>query len=404
MKKVVLAFSGGHGTVAALHLLRRKFGPNVITYTANLGQKGSTEGLCERSIALGASSAHIADLRDRFIEGYVFPALRAAAVCESGYALAHALARPLIVAEMVKLAREEGADLLAHGCAAKSNDQVRFETSVASLAPELRVLNPLRDADLLHNDEVAAYCQKHNLMPEDEDGGRFSITENLYGSSVQWNHAPDSFDDVPEDVFRRTRSIGAAPDAPGELLISFKHGLPCSLDGEARTPLQLIDRVSSLAAEHGVGRLVTVEDRLIGIKMVEVYEQPAATVLHLARAALERLVLSPDMLQFRGVMARKFADLTYQGFWFSELREALDAFFNKASEFVTGDVRVRLHKGHAKVVGVRSRYSLYKQSLAEPTTEGDAFEHSAVRGYMETISQPLRAVPRDGWKPREADE
>jgi argininosuccinate synthase len=403
MKKVVLAFSGGRGTVAALHLLRRKYGPNVITYTANLGQKGSTEGLCERAIALGAASAHIADLRERFIEGYVFPALRAGAVCESGYALAHALARPMIVAEMVKIAREEGADLLAHGCAAKSNDQVRFETSAAALAPELRVLNPLRDANLLHDDEVGDYCNKHNLMPGHDDVGRFSITENLYGSSVQWNHAPDSFDEVPEDVFRRTRPIAQTPDAPGELLLSFQAGLPCSLDGERREPIDLIERISAVAGLHGVGRLTCVEDRLIGIKMVEVYEQPAATVLHQARLALERLVLSPDMLQFRSVCSRKFSDLTYQGFWFSEIREALDAFFLKASEFVTGDVKLRLHKGVCRVVGVRSRYSLYSQALAEPTTEGDAFEHGAVRGYMETISQPLRAVPREGWKPREAD-
>ncbi len=404
VKKVVLAFSGGYGTVAALHLLRRKYGPNVITYTANLGQKGSTEGLCERAIALGASSAHIADLRERFIENYVYPALRAGAVCDSGYALAHALARPMIVAEMVKIAREEGADLLAHGCAAKSNDQVRFETSAAALAPEMRVLNPLRDANLLHNDEVATYCQKHNLTSRQEDPGRFSITENLYGSSVQWNHAPDSFDDVPDDVFRRTRPIAAAPDDPGELLISYKQGVPCSLDGENLPPLELLDRISRLASEHGVGRLVTLEDRLIGIKMVEVYEQPAATILHMGRQALERLVLAPDMLAFKTTLSRKFADLTYQGFWFSELREALDAFFFKATEFVTGDVRVRLHKGHARVVGARSRYSLYSQALAEPTTEGDAFSHAAVRGFMETLSQPLRAVPREGWKPREADE
>lgn len=404
MKKVVLAFSGGLGTVAALHLLRRKFGPNVITYTANLGQKGSTESLCERAIQLGASSAHIADLRERFIEGYVYPALRAGAVCESGYALAHALARPIIVAEMVKIAREEGADLLAHGCASKSNDQVRFETCAAALAPEVRVLNPLRDAELLHLDEVAAYCQKHHLSPLEDDAGRFSITENLYGASVQWNRAPDSFSEVPEDVFRITEPVSATPEQPCELLISFKHGLPCSLDGENARPIDLIDRVSTLAAANGVGRLVAVEDRLIGIKMVEVYEQPAATVLHMARQALERLVLSPDMLQFRNMAGRKFADLTYQGFWFSELREALDAFFVKASEFITGDVRVIMHRGHCRVAGVRSRYSLYSQALAEPTTEGDAFEHSAVRGFMETISQPLRAAPRDGWKPREADE
>lgn len=398
--KVVLAFSGGLGTVAALHILKRKFGQNIVTYTANLGQEGSTEGVCEQAMALGAATAHVADLRLPFIEQYVYPALRAGAVCDSGYALAHALARPLIVAEMVKLAREEGAEILAHGCAAKSNDQVRFETSAAALAPDLQVLAPLRDSGLLHLDEVTDYCAKHQLSRH-EDAGRFSITENLYGSSVQWAHAPDTFADVPEDVFHRTRAVAATPDAPLQLTVSFKHGLPCAIEGEGRGAIDLMERVSRLAGEHGVGRLVTVEDRLIGIKMVEVYEQPAAVVLHAARAALERVVLSPDMLAFRVTLARKYADLAYQGFWFSELREALDAFFEKAAEFVTGDVRVELHKGHCRVVGVRSRYSLYSQGLAEPTTEGDTFEHSAVRGFLDTLAQPLRHA-REGWKPREA--
>jgi argininosuccinate synthase len=397
--KVVLAFSGGLGTVAALHILKRKFGPNVVTYTANLGQEGSTEGVCERAMALGAAAAHVADLREPFVEQYVYPALRAGAVCDSGYALAHALARPLIVAEMVKLAREEGATVLAHGCAAKSNDQVRFETSAAALAPDLEVVAPLRDGALLHLDEVKDYCAKHHLS-KNEDANRFSITENLYGSSVQWAHAPDTFVDVPEDVFHRTRSLEKAPDAPLEVTLSFKHGLPCAIDGESVGAIDLIDRITTLAGTHGVGRLVTVEDRLIGIKMVEVYEQPAAVVLHAARAALERIVLTPDMLALRVTLARKYADLAYQGFWFSELREALDAFFAKATEFVTGDVRIRLHKGHCQAAGVRSRYSLYSQGLAEPTTEGDTFEHSSVRGFVDTLAQPMRHA-REGWKPKE---
>lgn len=399
-KKVILAFSGGLGTVAALHILRRKFGPNVITFTANLGQKGSTEGVCERAMALGASAAHIADLREPFLDGYVFPALRAGAVCDSGYMLAHAMARPLIVAEMVKLAREEGAELLAHGCGAKSNDQVRFETSAAALAPDTPVLAPLRDSGLLHLDEVVDYCQKHQLMRH-EDQSRFSITENLYGASAQFAHAPDTFSDVPEDVFHIVRSVEAAPPNPATVLVSFKKGRPCAIDGEPVGPIALLERLGAVAAEHGVGRLATVEDRLIGFKMVEVYEQPAATVLHVARAALERLVLSPDMLQFRIMLGRKYADLCYQGFWFSETREALDAFFERAMEFVTGDVRVQLHRGHCRATGVRSSYSQYSQGLAEPTTAGDTFAHSGVRGYVDTISQPLRHHQREGVRSRE---
>lgn len=392
MKKVVLAFSGGVGTIAGLHILKRRFGRNVITYTANLGQKASTQGLCERAVELGAASAHIADLRERFVTEFVLPAIRAGAVCESGYSLAHALARPLIVAEIVRIAREEGAQYIAHGCAGKSNDQVRFEVSAAALAPELRVLSPLRQQNLLRRDEVYAYCRKHRLPTSEEC--RFSITENLFGSSVQWDRAPDAFADVPEEVYRQTRALAETPDEPAEVLISFKQGVPSALDGEDLEPVALIERLRDLAGQHGVGRLTTMEDRLIGIKMVEAYEQPAGTLLHQARQALERLVLSPDLHRFKGTVSRRYADLTYQGFWFSELRNALDAFIKAATQFVTGDVRMKLHKGTCQLVGVRSKYGLYRQGLAEPTTEGDVFDQKSVQGYMETISQPVKLATR----------
>ncbi len=394
MKKVVLAFSGGLGTIAALHLLRRQFGRNVIAFTANLGQKGSTEALCERAIELGATSAHIADLRERFLREFVWPAIRAGAVCPSGYALAHALARPLIVAEIIRIAREEGAQYIAHGCAGKSNDQVRFEVSAAALGPELKVLAPLREHRLLRLDELVAYCRKHRL-PTEVGECRFSITENLFGTSVQWDRAPDAFADVPEGVYRQTRALLETPDEPADVLISFNQGLPCAIDGESMSPVPLIERLRDLAGLHGVGRLTTLEDRLIGIKMLEVYEQPAATVLHAAVRALERMVLAPDLAQFKELVSRRYADLAYQGFWFSELREALEGFVQKASRFVTGDVRVRLQKGTCRVTGVRSRYGLYDQALAEPTTEGDLFPHSSVQGFMETISQPIKTGRHD---------
>jgi argininosuccinate synthase len=392
VSKVVLAFSGGRGTIAALHILKRRFGRNVITFTANLGQKSSTEALCERAIALGASSAHIADLRERFCRDYVWPSLRAGAVCESGYALAHALARPLIVQEIVRIAREEGAQYIAHGCAGKSNDQVRFEISAAALAPGLRVLSPLREQNLLRQDEVVEYCRRHRL-PTQVDDSRFSITENVFGASVQWDRAPDAFANVPEDVYRQTAPLAETPQEPEEILISFKEGMPTAIDGESLRPVELVNRVREVAGKHGVGRLTTIEDRLIGIKMVEVYEQPAATVLHRARQALERLVLAQDLLEFKTQLARRYASLAYEGFWFSELREALDAFVATGTRFVTGDVRLALYKGNCQVKGVRSRYSIYSQGLAEPSSEGDAFLHGSVRGFVDTISQPLKSRP-----------
>jgi argininosuccinate synthase len=391
-KKVVLAFSGGRGTIAALHILKRRFGRDVITFTANLGQESSTDGLCERAIALGAASAHIADLRSRFVTNYVFPAVRAGAVCESGYALAHALARPLIVSELVRIAQEEGAQYVAHGCAGKSNDQVRFEVCAAALAPGIEVLSPLRNQRLLRRDDILAYCKQHKLPMEVKET-RFSITENIFGASVQWDRAPDAFANVPEGVFRQTRPLSETPDEPAEFVISFKNGVPVAIGGVDKTPVQLIDEIRQVAGLHGVGRLTAIEDRLIGIKMVEVYEQPAATVLHRARQALERLVLSKDMFDFKQVVARRYAEMCYTGFWFSELREGLDAFVAKAARFLTGDVRVRIFRGTCQVTGLRSPHSIYSQGLAEPNTEGDLFPEEKVQGFLDTISQPIKRRP-----------
>lgn len=376
--------------MASLQLLKHRFGPNVVTFTANLGQKGSTANLCRRALELGACSAHIADLRERFARDYIFPSLRAGAIYSSGYALAHALARPLIVSELVKIAREEGATYIAHGCAGKSNDQVRFEVSAAALAPDLRVLSPLRENNLLRLDEVVDYCQKQGLPSTISNDTRFSITQNLYGSSVQWDRAPDAYADVPEGVYRMTKAVSETPDEPAEVTLTFEGGLPVAMDGVAKTPVALLEELAALAGEHGVGRLTTIEDRLIGFKMLEVYEQPAATVLHTARRGLERMVLPQATLEWLPEPASRYARLAYEGFWFSELREALDAFFRKASEYVSGDVRVQLLKGQCQVVGVRSEHSLYSQALAAPTTEGDAFAHSGLRGYMDTLRQSVQ--------------
>lgn len=402
MAKAVLAFSGGLATMAALHLLKHKKGLEVIAFTANLGQKGSTEQAAQKALQLGADSAHVGDLRERFVEHSVWPSLRAGAVYESGYALSSALARPLIVAELVKLAREEGADFLAHGCAAKSNDQVRFEASAAALAPELTVLAPLREYGLLRLDEVKRYCEQNTLEKDVEAGSRFSITENLWGTSIEWARAPDPFDPVPEAVFRLTVAPEKAPDEGRDLIIGFERGIPVALDGERLGGPELLEKLNAVAGAHGVGRLLTMEDRLIGIKMREVYEQPAAEVLHAAKRALERLVLSRELVLFKNRLGEKYAELTYNGLWYSELREALDAFFQKSCEYVAGDVRVHLRKGAVQTTGVRSKYSLYSRGLAAPSSDEDEFAHEAVRGFMDTISLTLKHQA-DHWR-KEVDE
>ncbi|MEZ0229107.1 MAG: argininosuccinate synthase [Planctomycetota bacterium] len=403
MAKAVLAFSGGLGTMAALHLLKKKKGLDVVTFTANLGQKGSTEQAGEKALQIGADSAHVGDLREKFVEHYVWPALRAGAVYESGYALSSALARPLIVAELVKIVREEGADFLAHGCAGKSNDQVRFEASAAALAPDVRVQAPLRDFRLLRLDEIRKYCQANNLGEGKDAGSRFSITDNLWGTSIEWTKAPDSFEPVPEAVYKLTKDPETAPDKADEFIVGFERGVPITVDGQKLAPVPLLELLNERAGLHGVGRLVTMEDRLIGIKMREVYEQPAATVLHTAKRALEELVLSRELVLFKPRLAEKYAELTYNGLWFSELREALDAFFEKTCEYVEGEVKVRVHKGSARAVGARSKYSLYSRGLAAPTTDEDEFSHEAVRGFMDTISLAMKHQS-EHWKKEVADD
>lgn len=391
MKKVVLAFSGGIGTTACLDLLKRRYQAEVITLTANLGQRASadTESLSEHAWERGVSRTFVEDLRSRFVTQFVWPALRASAVYESGYMLSSALARPLIVSEVVRIAREVGADSIAHGCATKSNDQIRFENSAAALAPDLNVISPLRDAQLFYADDIKKYL-KERRIPWKESEGCFSITENVWGTTFQWNQVPDTFDPVPESHYRLTESPENTPKKAEEITITFEAGVPTALEGEALDPVVLIETLVRLAGRHGVGRVDTFEDRLIGIKTRDVYEQPASTVLHKAKTALENLVLSRDLLLFKPSFSKKYAQLVYDGLWYSELRQAFDAFFDRAVMHVSGDVRMRLHHGQATLVGVRSKNSLYSRRQAAMSSADNEFDQSNVEGLVKTMTRPIR--------------
>lgn len=388
MKKVVLAFSGGIGTTACLDLLRRRQGAEVITFTANLGQRASTEQLSDYALDIGASRSLVKDLRERFVSQFIRPALRAGAVFQSGYALSSALARPLIVSEVVRIAREVGAEAIAHGCAATSNDQIRFETSAAALAPDLQVISPLRTANLFTYEQIRAYLER-SPSPWKESVEVFSITENLWGTTFEWSHEPHSFETVPESHFRLTASAEEAPNQPEEIRVGFERGFPTSLNGEPLAGVELLERLGALAAGHGVGRVDTFEDRMIGLKTRDIYEQPAATVLHTAKEALERLVLSRDLLLIKPQLSQKYAQLVYDGSWYSELRQAFDAFFLEAVEYVNGEVRLQLYKGLARVIGVRSANSLYNLEHDDPpdTAEQDP---SSVSGFVRAMSRPIR--------------
>jgi argininosuccinate synthase len=395
LPKVVLAYTGGLATSLCIHWLRMKKGLDVVTFTANVGQNVNLEPIADRAIELGAEAAHIADLRERFIGDFAFSALRAGAVYESGYYLGKALTRPLIVQEMARIAADERAELIAHGCSGRGNDRVRFEAAAAALAPELKVLAPIEEWGLRTRDDLLRYARRYDMegifADDAADDLQVAVDQNLWGVARAHDGAlVDPWSPLPEEMFRITVAPEKAPDAGEEILLAFKKGVPVRLDGEALAPVAMVERLNALGGKHGIGRKDVIEDRISGIKTREIYEAPAAAILYEAHAQLERLVQAKESLQYQGQLARKYAELVYNGLWFSELREGLDAFFARVQRKVTGDVRVKLHKGRAVVCGVRSPYSLYDGGLARLAVAcSEKDDHK--QGLRESVSYAIKA-------------
>lgn len=396
MSKVVLAFSGGLDTSVSIHWLRTQRNLRVLTFTANVGQGDSLNPLADTALKLGADSAQILDLQEEFLRDYAFAALRASARHESGHLLAAALTRPLIVRELARIAEEENCEFVAHGGTAKGHNQLRFELGIAAVAPHLKVIAPLREWPMHSREEEIAYARRHGLPIALEREARFSIDRNLWGWSYKAGDLEDPWETPPEDLFHLTRGAREAPDEPRVLEIGFERGTPVSIDGELLGPVPLAERLNPIAGEQGVGRLDVIEDRLLGIKSREVYESPAATVLHTAHRALEQMTLSASTYEFKEVVARRFAEIVYRGYWFTDLRECLQAFSEKTQERVTGEVRVRLHKGSVTVEGRRSPYALYDRRLSTYGA-GEHFRASAATGFIDILSLPLKteALQRD---------
>ncbi len=390
MDKVVLAYSGGLDTSVCVDWLTRHKNLSVVAFMANLGQGEYLEPLGERALEIGAVSAHVRDLREPFVNDYIWPALKANACYERGYLLATALGRYLITEELVRIAKDEGARLIAHGCTGKGNDQVRFETAVAALDPTLKVVAPLREWDLGSRDEEIEYAQKHNVPLPPPKVSKYSYDTNLWGASIECGELEDPWTEPPNDAFVMSVAPEEAPDEPAYVEIEFDAGLPTALDGEKLDGVELIDRLNKLAGSHGVGRTDCVENRLVGIKSREVYEAPAGWVIHTAHRALEAITLTREVLHFKEPLSERYAELVYNGLWFSDLRRALDAFFDEVNSNVTGTVRLKLYKGSCTAVGRTSPKSLYDMKLATYTTE-DVFDHAASTGFIHIWSLPVRA-------------
>lgn len=359
MAKVVLAYSGGLDTTICVHYLKHVKGMKVYTFSANLGQPDYLEPLAEQAVELGASAAHLADLREKFVKDYVFPCIRANAVYEQGYYLFSALSRPLIVKELVHIAEEEGCDVLAHGSRGIGNDKIRLNNAIHALAPDLEVLAPLVELGLKTPADDVAYAHEHGLAIESERKTLYNVEQNLWGGNIQLRGLTDTWEEPPRDTYVMTTPPADAPPKPVVLELGFSKGVPVKLDGEELRPVVLIDRLNKIAGRCSVGRFDVIENRIGGLKTRELYEAPAACVVMAAHRALEALTLDKSVLHFKEDLSRTYADLVYQGEWFTATREGLDAFFAKINEKVTGDVRVSLYKGALTVLGRRSPHSLF---------------------------------------------
>ena len=387
-EKIVLAYSGGLDTSVAIRWLIEDRGYDVVALTVDVGAQPDFATVEQRGIKAGALKVITRDVRDTFLRFFAFPGLMAGAVYEQQYPLATALARPLIAKLLVDVAREEGATAVAHGCTGKGNDQVRFDVSITALAPDLKIVAPARETSWTR-DEAIEIAEKHGIPIEAKKASPYSTDENLWGRSIEAGILEDPWETPPEDVYQWTRSVKRAPNEPAVIEIEFERGMPVALDGNRMEPVELVTHLNALAGEHGVGRVDMVENRLVGIKSREIYEAPAAVTLLKAHQALEQLTLSKMQVRFKERVAQEYADLIYNGQWFSAHHQDLAAYVHSTQRFVTGTVRVELYKGNATVQGKKSPRSLYLEQLATYST-GDLYDQSAALGFIKIHGLPIQ--------------
>lgn len=388
-EKIVMAYSGGLDTSVAIKWLQDKYNAEVITVIVDLGQGGDLEAVRQKALAVGAVKSILIDAKEKFVEKYIMPALKANAAYENNYLLATALGRPLIAQLLVAVAAQENAAAVAHGCTGKGNDQVRFDVAVRVLNPCLKIIAPAREWDFTRSSAIE-YAQANRIPLDGISNAKiYSIDENLWGRSIECGVLEDAWLESPEDVFYMTAAPSAAPDIPVYVFIDFEKGVPVRLDGQRIEPLALINSLNVIAGANSVGRVDHIENRLVGIKSREVYECPAGTVLHKAHQALESMTLTRDMAHFKKLIEQKYSELVYDGLWFSPLREALDAFVDTTQQTVTGKVKMKLYKGACTAVGRQSPFSLYNVKLATYGAD-DTFDHKAAEGFIHLWSLDLQ--------------
>ncbi|MEL6461706.1 MAG: argininosuccinate synthase [Cyanobacteria bacterium J06641_2] len=388
-KKVVLAYSGGVDTSVCIPYLKQEWGvEEVITLAADLGQGEELEPVREKALKSGAAESLVVNVQESFIKDYAFPAIQANAIYENRYPLATALARPLIAKALVEAAQKHEADAVAHGCTGKGNDQVRFDVAVTAMNPNLKILAPAREWGM-SREETIAYGERFGIPSPVKKSSPYSIDKNLLGRSIEAGVLEDPSHEPPEEVYEMTKAIVDTPNEPEYVEIGFVKGIPATLNGESKNPIELITKLNQLVGNHGVGRIDMIENRLVGIKSREIYESPAMVALIQAHRDLESLTLTADVTQYKRGIEETYSQLIYNGLWFSPLKAALDAFIQQTQERVSGTVRMKLFKGNATIVGRRSHNSLYNPEMATYGAE-DRFDHKAAEGFIYIWGMPTR--------------
>ncbi len=389
VRKVVLSYSGGLDTSIIIPWLKENYHCEVIAYTADIGQGEELQGLEEKAIKTGASKIYIDDLREEFIRDFVYPTLKANAVYEGKYLLGTSFARPIIAKHQVLVAEKEGADAVAHGCTGKGNDQVRFELTYKALNPKLRVIAPWREWNIRSREDAIRYAHERNVPITASLTKIYSHDQNLWHLSSEGGELEDPWQSPPDGIYGMSVSPEQAPDRPTIITLDFEKGEPVALNGEALSPVKLLMALNKVGGENGIGRVDMVENRLVGIKSRGVYETPGGTILYAAHRELESLVLTSQLLHMKEMLAPRYAELIYNGQWYTPVRQALDAFVQKTQEKVTGTVRLKLYKGNVIVEGRKSPYSLYREDYAT-FGEDDVYNQQDAEGFINLFGLPLK--------------
>ena len=388
-ERVVLAYSGGVDTTVCIPYLKNEFGvKEVITLAADLGQGEDLEPIRQKALKAGASESLVVDAKEALVKRYAIPAIKANALYENRYPLSTALARPLIAKLLVEAADQCGADAVAHGCTGKGNDQVRFDVSIGALNPDLKVLAPAREWGM-SREEAIAYGESFGLTFAVKKSSPYSIDYNLLGRSIEAGPLENPWTEPLEEVFAMTKAIADTPDEPEYVEIEFTTGEPTALNGEAMELTTLLQKLNGIAGGHGFGRIDMIENRLVGIKSREIYEAPALLLLIAAHQDLESLTLTADVTQYKRSIEETYSRLVYNGLWYSPLKSSLDAFVEHTQEYVSGSVRIKLHKGNAQIVGRQSENALYSEALATYGAD-DSFDHRAAEGFIFVWGLPTR--------------